>query len=190
MALVRLAAVVAVTLTIGAASGGGTTSAVMRGGAALDTLEVSGLRSGPVCNAGAGKVGRAPSDSICPSRSVLMRGKDTCVFDGNEIPCTWWGFEFDYRNAVVGVPLVCVWVRSLPGTEGNYEGVRSSNATTDTIAIHFPADSGHLFHPGFDGIPPQLPPTLIPVHVTFDCSYQGRPVFAVALRLIFSSSLR
>lgn len=155
-----------------------------------DTLEVTGFRSGPVCGAGAGEVGRAPSDSICPSRSVLMRGKDTCVYDGAEVPCTWWGFEFDYRHAVPNLPMVCIWERSVPSDEGNYAGVRSRNISVDTIAIHFPADSGHLFHPGFDTVPRDLNVRWAEVRLTIGCSYRTQRLFTANYRMIFSSDFR
>lgn len=173
-------AVIVGVLTVGGAAGA----------QAPDALEISGFRSGRVCHAGAGEVGRAPSDSICASRSVLTRGKDTYIYDGNEIPCTWWGFEFDYRNAVPSVPMTCLWERSVPSDEGNYQGVRSRNISVDTITISFPADSGHLFHPGFDGVPRDLNVRFAEVRLTIACAYRERPLFTAAYRLVFSSDFR
>jgi len=183
MALVRWTVLIAVSVEM--AAPGAEANAQAR-----DTLQVSGLRSGPVCNAGAGEVGRAPSDSICPSRSVLMRGKDTCVYDSKEVPCTWWGFAFDYRNAVPSVPMVCIWERSVPSNEGNYQGVRSRNISIDTITIAFPADSGYLFHPGFDVVPRDLTVSWAAVQLTIACTYRERPLFTANYRMIFSRDFR
>lgn len=152
-------------------------------------LQVWNFRSGPVCDAGSAEIGRAPSDRICEARDVPVRGKDTCVFNGEETRCTWWGFEFDYANANPDVPITCVWTRSRPVDEGNYEGVRKHSVATDTTDLKLEAASGHYFFSGFDTFPVGFPHPWYTVDMEYDCSYPGTGrVFLTEYRLIFSSA--
>lgn len=152
-------------------------------------LEVRRLRSGPVCEAGSAEVGRAPSDRICPGRDVHVRGLDTCVFDGEEVRCTWWGFEFDYANADPGEPLTCVWTRSRSIDEGNWEDVRKRGVAADTVQFAFESESGHLFFPGFDTLPDAgFTAPWLTVDMEYDCAHRGRRAFVANYRLIFSSA--
>lgn len=151
-------------------------------------LRITNLRSGPVCEAGTAEIGRAPSNRICPARDIAIRGEDTCVFDGEEKRCTWWGFEFDYENADPEEPLVCVWTRSLPVNEGNYEEVRSRSIATDTVRYDLEGTSGHYYFPGFDTFPEGFPYPWITVDLEYDCSYRDRPLFELNHRLIFSNA--
>lgn len=154
----------------------------------LGPLRITNLRSGPVCEAGTAEIGRAPSDRICPDRDIAIRGKDTCVFDGEEKRCTWWGFEFDYENADPEEPLVCVWTRSLPVNEGNYEEVRSRSIATDTVRYDLEGTSGHFFFPGFDTFPEAFPYPWMTVDAQRDCSYRDRHLFQLNHRLLFSNA--
>lgn len=146
--------------------------------------------SGPVCDAGEGEVGRPPSSSICASRDVAVRGEDTCVFDGARKRCTWWGFELEYENAAPGEPLVCIWQRALAVDDGNYEGVAKAGIAVDTVQVDIPSSRGRLFNPGFDTFPERPVPPWLPVPMVWECSYQGRPMFTLDYRLIFSSAFR
>jgi len=63
---------------------------------------VSGFRSGPVC-----LTGGQPS-SVCQTAvDIQITGEENCALSGGNQPCTWFGFEMDYRNANPMEPLIC-----------------------------------------------------------------------------------
>lgn len=154
----------------------------------VDPLRIQNFRSGPVCDEGSGDVGRPPSSRICEGTDIPIRGLETCVFNEARMPCTWWGFEFEYQNARPGVPLTCVWTRSRPGTEGNWEGVRSRGIATDSIHIDLGGTAGHTFFPAFDVYTDDIAWPV--VDVEFTCSYGGHRAFSATHRLLFSSQAR
>jgi hypothetical protein len=151
----------------------------------VDPLRISNFRSGPVCGEGSGEAGRPPSSRICQDTDIPIRGRDTCVFNEVRMPCTWWGFEFDYEDAQPDVPLACTWRRSRPGTEGNWEGLRSQGIETETIRIDLGDTAGHTFFPAFDIHTDDIAWPVIDVE--FTCSYGGHRAFSATHRLLFSS---
>ncbi|HET9581377.1 MAG TPA: hypothetical protein VFP76_00990 [Gemmatimonadota bacterium] len=149
------------------------------------------LAVGPVCRgrrlvAERPKEGQPPSDRICESRDVLVRGEDICIWSGERRSCTWWGFEFDYENADPSVPLTCTTTRSVPGDEGNYEGIRNKNATTATGETPLGSENGHQFSPGYELFIPAATWLVVDMHL--DCTYGGEPAFEADVRVIHSSA--
>jgi hypothetical protein len=71
-------------------------------------MQISGLRTGPVCDGG---------DRVCgQSATIQLSGADSCP--GGQ--CTRFGMEFDYRNADPALPLECA--TSTRGGEGDFVG--------------------------------------------------------------------
>ena len=155
---------------------------------------ITNFASGPVCRDPAlvderRDEGRPPSDHICSGTDVAIRGQDGCIWSGEQRPCTWYGWEFDYEHADPDVPIVCVWTRSRPADQGNWEGVQSRGLATDTVEIPLPSESGHFFSPGYDLYQAVTFPWGI-VRVEYDCTYEGMPAFQASFRLIYSSAFR
>ena len=70
--------------------------------AGLETLTVSGFRSGRLCE-------QEPGGSrICEQTiEIQVTGTDACAQGSGSARCTRFGFEFDYQRADPAVPLVC-----------------------------------------------------------------------------------
>lgn len=65
-------------------------------GAQAGAMQITGLRTGPLCDDGAERV-------CAQSANIQLSGTDTCPGG----PCTRFGMEFDYRNADPAAPLEC-----------------------------------------------------------------------------------
>lgn len=88
-----------------------------RGG--MGGVLVSGFRSGDVCTEG------GEPASVCQTAvDIRVTGEDECLQAEGVRPCTWFGFEFDYRNANPGEPLYC----QSTGTAGDFLGEMVSKA--------------------------------------------------------------
>jgi len=67
-----------------------------------DPVWVSGFRSGSVC------LEQGQPSSVCQTAvDIQVTGEDSCVQSTGNQPCTWFGFEMDYRNANPMEPLIC-----------------------------------------------------------------------------------
>lgn len=109
---------------------------------------MSNFRSGLACTRSTQVEGR--SGWICqPTELILVTDQGSCVYDKQERLCTWFGFEFDYAGKVAGAKLQCESTTSIPSNEGNFDGVRSSNASTSKWEIDLPESSGHYYHPQY-----------------------------------------
>lgn len=63
---------------------------------------VSGFRSGPVC------LEHGQPSTVCRTAvDIQVTGDDSCAQPDGSKPCTWFGFEMDYRNANPREPLTC-----------------------------------------------------------------------------------
>lgn len=82
-------------------------------GSGAGSLRVAGFRSGNVCTEG------GEPDSVCQDAvDIRVTGSDQCAQPDGPRACTWYGFEFDYRNAVPGEPLYC----QSSGADGDFLG--------------------------------------------------------------------
>lgn len=156
-------------------------------------FRILNLAVGPVCRdrrlvAVYPKEGQPPSDRICESRDVAVRGEDVCIFAGERRRCTWWGFEFDYENADPSIPLICTTTRSVPGNLGNHEGIRNPNATSATGETPIESVNGHLFSPGYELFIPAATWLVVDMHL--NCTYGGEPAFETDVRVVHSSAVR
>lgn len=65
-------------------------------------LLISDFRSGRVC------LEQGNPASVCEQAvDIQIDGQHRCLDEGGEAPCSWYGFELDYRNADPSQPLVC-----------------------------------------------------------------------------------
>lgn len=98
-------------------------------GSGAGSMRVAGFRSGSVCTEG----GRPTS--VCQGVvDIRVTGNDQCAQPDGPRACTWYGFEFDYRNALPGEPLYC----QSSGADGDFLGgivggaLKSANVDTDS----------------------------------------------------------
>lgn len=126
-------------------------------------------------------------EEICRRESdIRIEGKETCVWVGEERPCTWYGVQFDYENKDPDVPVHCEWNRSQPVNDGNYDEVRARGVTRDEYDLPIDDATGHYYHPMYNLYAPVPMPWYV---VTFDfrCTYAGEEILHAPFRLIFSS---
>ncbi len=71
-------------------------------GGAAKRMQIEGFRSGRVCTAGS-----RPEEVCRVSMDIPITGQDRCRQAEGDVPCSWYGFEMNYRNAVPGEPMYC-----------------------------------------------------------------------------------
>lgn len=157
-------------------------------------FRVSNLVFGPICDPGEGGAGEAigvdGAGEICEGSKIAVRGRGRCVFAGEEKPCTWFGFEFDYANKDPDEPITCTWTRSAPVNDGNVEEVVKRRTTTNTVTLDTgPETSGRHRHTMYQVYAPFPAPWYI-VRMDIRCTYRGKQVLETDWQLIFSSEFR
>ena len=110
--------------------------------------EITNFRAGLACTA------NSPRDDaegwICqPTEEILVTDQGTCIYNGQEMRCTWVGFEFDYRGANDGDELQCVVESSAPMNRGNPNEELSEDSSSGSFSIPLKPGTHHLFNPQY-----------------------------------------
>jgi hypothetical protein len=86
-----------------------------------DRVAISNLRYGVVC-------GPNNAQTICRQTSdIAVTGDGRCIYDKQEVACTWYAYSFDYAPLAGPVALDCTYNSSVPGDIGNPEGIQFRN---------------------------------------------------------------
>ena len=75
---------------------------------------------------------------------IVITGEQRCIFDRRAIPCTWYGYSFDYVG-IESQEIICSFKDSEPGTEGNPNGIRSENTDSGEIPLKLESSSCLLY---------------------------------------------
>ena len=124
-------------------------------------VEIRGFTFGMVCPADVGpdipgETKGIGGGTICEETDrILIKGGQGCIFNGEPINCTWYGYEFEYKNLPEG-GLNCIWSSSQPMVEGNPEGIRSDMKKKQAFNLEVPAGSGRFYNPLYSEFAPNL----------------------------------
>ncbi len=107
-------------------------------------VEITDVRSGLVCleNGRPGWVCHETAD-------IQVTGTSLCVYDGREMPCTWYGCSFEYSGKVPGSLLDCEFGFTRPTTHGNPSKIVDENVTSGRYALPLDLEKGRLFNPQY-----------------------------------------
>ena len=146
--------------------------------AAPSELQITNLRVGLVCPHSHSERG-----SICfDATQVPITGQGTCVYAGQEYPCTWYGFEFDYTGARPGDELACVITSSSPVSYGNPIGPGEQNVARAEYRLPLENSAGHFYNPQYTLSGPHAPNISSVTNETV-CSFGGREMFRFHLEV-------
>jgi len=113
----------------------------------ISALEISNFKSGLACTDG------ETFGWICfEGEDVHVTGQGRCVYDGENIPCTWYGYEFDYIGYSKETKIFCEVKLSEPWNLGDPQEVIKEKADNITFELELPSDNGHYFNPLYVGL--------------------------------------
>lgn len=108
-----------------------------------NSVVISNLRVGTVCSP-------ASDLEICQeTNNIIISGKQRCIYDGNAVPCTWYGFSFDYRTTAESFKLRCFWSSSEATNIGNPNAVLSRNVRQGDYELDLNGSDLHFFNPQY-----------------------------------------
>jgi hypothetical protein len=127
---------------------------------------------------------------ICEENQIPVRGKGSCMYAGERVSCTWYGFEFDYESKDPDQPITCTLTRLVPTDLGNVDEVVARRVTTSTFELEMGAGAtGRHRHPMYTVFRP-FPGAWQVDQMTLSCTYLEEEVIATRWSLVFSSAFR
>jgi len=107
-------------------------------------LEISNFTSGLACTDG------HSFGWICHDTEVIhLTGQGKCNWDGEEKPCTWYGFEFEYAGNKEVDSIECRYSSSYPSAAGNPQGVESEESSEGTFTLQLEEGEGRFYNPQY-----------------------------------------
>ncbi len=150
-----------------------------------DASEISNFRSGIACPAQQTIGQPSPVSRICFDTNVVqITGQSTCTYNNQQLPCTWYGFEFDYADFPENAELSCKLTSNRMGDFGNPDGISQKNSAAYEYAISVPAGNGHFFNPQYSVFTYSNSEESI-IEETTSCSLEGEELFRFERRLVY-----
>ena len=138
----------------------------------VTATEITNFRSGLVCSDGKDLIG------VCHlTEDVYITGQSTCVWNGENKPCTWYGFSFDYKKTKPGTDVVCEFKTSQNIVDGNPKEILRKGTNSGEYSFKLENVSGHFFNPqyflfsGYSNISRSL------ITTETVCSIEGKQIF-------------
>jgi hypothetical protein len=145
-------------------------------------LEISNFESGLACTDG------KSFGWICHvTEEINITGQGQCIWSGENKPCTWYGFQFSFKDYKIGADINCEYRLSEPTNEGNFEGVRSENAQSGTFSFQLKEEEGHYYNPQYFLLSIKEKDSA-EIRVTTICKYEGEIIFSYEINANFPIS--
>ena len=107
-------------------------------------IEIDNFKSGLVCG--------DPNVSawVChEAEKIYITGQGKCTYNGESKPCTWHGFEFDYKNHKKGDVINCIYKTTHAASIGNPKEIIGKDLTEKEFELTVPYGSGYFFNPQY-----------------------------------------
>ncbi|RLA42735.1 MAG: hypothetical protein DRR42_22910 [Gammaproteobacteria bacterium] len=109
-----------------------------------NSAEISNFKAGIACT-DAETFGWICHETV----KVFVSGQGTCEYNKQEVPCTWHGFEFEYKDFTKDTVFECTSTSSKAADSGNPEEIVSKNTRTNTYRLDLAEGDGFFFNPQY-----------------------------------------
>lgn len=154
---------------------------------ANDELVIENFKSGLVCPDPDAQDANSKKHKprICfENDTLLITGQGTCIFNGETHPCTWYGYEFDYRNAKPNQRLQCKTKSNSAESFGNPDRIEKERSKTYNFELELDHNKTHFFNPTYS-IFGYRPAKKNIVKLTTECFADSKRVIKYSKELIY-----
>ena len=143
-----------------------------------DQVIIKNLARGLVCGA------TAAERHICfETDTIQVTNESTCVFSGRRIPCTWYGFSFDYDLPAETVKLQCTWSSTEQVNDGDIKAEHQVGAKQGTYELELKSTDRHFFNAQYVSASTAREKLGQVTRTRQACSYQGTKLFELSFSL-------
>ena len=112
--------------------------------ATASAVEIENFKSGLACTDG------ETFGWICHEvEKIYVTGQGKCTYNGEVKPCTWHGYEFDYKGITDDTAIECKVSSSYPINLGNPNEVTDNDIQEASYVLPVPVGDGHFFNPQY-----------------------------------------
>ena len=145
----------------------------------VSAFEISNFKSGLACS------DENTIGWICfETDNILVTGQGTCVYGKEKIPCTWYGYEFEYTGNSAEVILNCEVKFPKPTTLGNPEGITHEDTDRVEFELEFPDTEGRFFNPLYIGLNDSVIGSE-DQEISTTCLFQNEVIFEFTTKIIY-----
>ncbi|MSP94170.1 MAG: hypothetical protein EXR00_02775 [Alphaproteobacteria bacterium] len=137
---------------------------------------ISNFKVGLVC-------GLNSDRRICfETHDIQLTNEGRCVYNRQLVPCTWYGYSFDYQLPTDIVKLQFESSSSVPRDVGNPTAEIEKNALVARYEMELRNDTNHFFNPQYTSVSRASLAGTVDQN-TQSCSYLGEKLFEFTLQL-------
>jgi len=109
------------------------------------SIEIENFKSGLMCGINKDEMGW-----VCfEQEEIKISGQSSCLSNGEEFKCTWYGYSFDYKDAKPDHKIDCKYWDSEPVTSINVDGVAKQNSKYFEFSFNLSKTEGHFINPQY-----------------------------------------
>jgi hypothetical protein len=114
------------------------------------SIEIENFKSGLMCG-----INKDDMGWVCfEQEEIKITGQSSCVSNGQELKCTWYGYSFEYKNAKPRQKIDCKFWDSKPVREINLEGVVSESSKYVEHSFYLTKTEGYFVNPQYSVLNP------------------------------------
>ena len=116
--------------------------------APVKSIEIENFKSGLMCG-----INKDDMGWVCfEQEEIKITGQSSCLSNGEEFKCTWYGYSFNYKNAKPDQKIECKYWDSEPVTSINLEGVAKESSKYFEFSFNLDKSEGYFVNPQYSAL--------------------------------------
>ena len=133
------------------------------------SIEIENFKSGLMCG-----INKDDMGWVCfEQEDIKITGQSSCVSNGQEHKCTWYGYSFEYRDAKPDQKIDCKFWDSEPVRNINLEGVVSDPSKYIELSFTLAQTEGYFINPQYSVLEPSDSEKISEITQNVSCSSEG-----------------
>jgi hypothetical protein len=147
----------------------------------LSALEISDFKSGLMCGINKDDMGWVCFDQ----REIQITGQSSCVSQGKQFKCTWYGHSFTYSNAKQNQVIDCTFSHSEPTHTVDLNSSSDEKTRTSEFSFSLDEGSGYFINPQYSALSLSENEKPLKIEQNVKCHIDGELLYEYGFTLIF-----